>query len=74
MTNVKMSNGETYESVYEEAKNVKWIYGNDVSWDGSKYTLTNTIESAPLEWSSERSKIGQGYHYTCFTTEIVVVV
>jgi len=69
MTNIKMSNGETYESVYEEAKNVKWIYGNDVSWDRSKYTLTNTIESAPLEWSSERSKIGQGYHYTCFTTD-----
>ncbi len=68
MTNVKMSNGETYESLYEQAKNVKWIYGNDIVWDGTNYTLTNTIESNILNWSSDRTNLGKGYHYTCFTT------
>jgi len=69
MVNIRMSNGETYDSLYEQVQNIKWIYGNDVSWDGSKYTLISTIGSSPAEFNSEKSKIGQGYHYTCFTTE-----
>ena len=66
---VSMNNGETYDSLFSEAKTVNWIYGNDVTWDGSKYTLVNTMESKPIEWSndSERRKIAEKYHYTCLS-------
>jgi len=69
MTYLLMNNGETYDSLYEQAQNTKWKYGNDVEWDGSKYVLKNTMESSPLDWSSEKSNIGKGYHYTCFSLE-----
>ncbi len=69
MSYLAMNNGETYDSLYEQAKNTKWKYGNDVEWDGSKYILKNTMESSPLDWSSEKSNIGKGYHYTCFSLE-----
>jgi len=69
LESIKMNNGTTYNNLYEQAKNIKWIYGNDISWNGTSYTLTNTIESSIIEWESEKSKIGKGHHYTCFTTE-----
>ena len=67
---VLMDNGETYDSLYRQASEVKWVYGNDVSWDGSKYILVNTVESKPTEWFSDRNNlISQGYRYTCFSDE-----
>ena len=69
ISSVAMSNGETYESLYSQAENTNWIYGNDVSWDGSQYTLVDTIESKPMAWSnkSEREKLAEKYHYTCLS-------
>ncbi len=66
---VEMSNGETYESLLQEGKNKKWIYGNDVERDGSKYILKDTYESSPLDWSSDYKTIATKYHYSCFSTE-----
>jgi len=40
-----------------------YVYGNDVKWDGTKYTLVNTMTSS--SWSSDRITIGTSYHYTC---------
>lgn len=42
------------------------VYGNDVTWDGSKYTLVDTIESS--NWSSDRTNLAKKYHYTCLST------
>jgi len=68
MDYILMSQGETYETVSENSKNSKWIYGNDVVWDGTNYTLTNTLESSPVDWLIDNENIFKGYHYTCFTT------
>ena len=69
MLAMPMINGETYESLYSQAENTIWIFGNDVMWDGTKYTLVDTIESKPMEWKNDRSTIASRYHYTCFSTE-----
>ena len=44
-----------------------YIYGNDVSWDGEKYTLVDTFTSTAT-WNSDRKKIAKKYHYTCLNT------
>ena len=45
-----------------------WVYGNDVSWNGSSYTLLNTATSSPSNWSSDRLNIiGKGHRYTCLS-------
>ena len=65
---VSMSNGETYDSLIEEANQLTWVYGNDVTWNGSEYTLVDTVESKPMEWSTDRtSVVGNGHRYTCFS-------
>ncbi len=69
MRYVLMGNGETYDSLYEEGLNKKWIYGNDVIWDGSKYTLIDTYESSPLNLANDYKTIATKYHYSCFSTE-----
>ena len=67
---VKMTGGETYDSITEQLRNITWIYGNDVHWDGSKYTLVDTVKSSPINWNTDRtSKIGAGHRYTCLSTE-----
>ena len=45
----------------------KYIYGNDVTWDGTKYTLTDTYTSTS-GWSNDRTTAAKKYHYTCFNT------
>lgn len=42
------------------------VYGNNVTWDGSQYTLVDTIESS--NWSSDRTNLAKKYHYTCLST------
>ena len=42
------------------------VYGNDVVWDGSKYTLVDTIQSS--SWASDRTNLAKKYHYTCFSS------
>ena len=67
ITRISMSNGETYDSLYSKAKDVKWIYGNDVSWDGSQYTLVDTVERSPVNWNSDRLTLANRHHYTCLS-------
>lgn len=43
------------------------VYGNDVSWDGSKYTLLDTYISKKA-WGEESTTLSEKYHYTCLTT------
>lgn len=69
MNYIPMENGETYDSLYQESLDKKWIYGNDVEWDGSKYTLKDTYESSPINWKNDYKTIATRYHYTCFSTE-----
>ena len=66
---VTMNNGETYDSLYQEASEPTWIYGNDVEWTGSSYTLVDTVESKPINWSTDRtSVVGNGHRYTCLSS------
>ena len=44
-----------------------FIYGNDVVWDGTKYTLIDTFNSSEF-WSDVRTKVSSKYHYSCFNT------
>lgn len=44
-----------------------YIYGNDVTWDGTKYTLVDTYTST-CDWSTDRTTIAKKYHYTCLNT------
>ena len=42
-----------------------YIYGNDVAWDGTNYTLTgDTKESS--SWTTDYKTLATKYHYTCF--------
>ncbi len=68
MSYVEMSSGETYDSLYEEALNTPWIYGNDIEWDGSKYILKDTMESSPFNLDNDYKTIATRYHYTCLST------
>ncbi len=69
MSYIELSDGETAQSLYEEALNTPWIYGNDIEWDGSKYILKDTMENSPLNWKKDYKTIATRYHYTCFSTK-----
>ena len=45
----------------------KYVYGNDVTWDGTKYTLTDTYTSTS-GWPTDRTTVAKKYHYTCLNT------
>ncbi len=46
-----------------------YVYGNDVTWNGSSYTLMDTVTSSPLYWSGDRNSVVANKHrYTCFST------
>ena len=68
MNYVAMNNGETYDSLYTQANNLNWVYGNDVTWNGSRYTLVDTIESKPAEMANDKSTLAEKYHYTCLSS------
>lgn len=50
------------------SSNAKWVYGNDVEWDGSKYTLKDTMTSNTSNWATDYKTIATKYHYSCFST------
>ncbi len=64
---ISMTNGETYDSLYKNAADIKWVYGNDVIWDGTNYTLVDTVESSRINWSTDRINLTEKYHYTCMS-------
>ena len=51
-----------YELHYDSTYN--YLYGNDVSWDGTTYTLKDTFSSS--YWTNDRLDVAKKYHYTCF--------
>lgn len=53
---------ENYRIIYDDT--FGYMYGNDVIWDGTKYTLTDTYTSTS-GWSTDRTTAAKNYHYTC---------
>ena len=54
-----------YQITYDRTFN--FIYGNDVSWDGTKYTLLDTFISKN-DWRNSATTAAKKYHYTCLNT------
>lgn len=54
-------------TTFEYDNKYNYVYGSDVSWDGTKYTLVDTFVSKNL-WYGDRNTIGEKYHYTCLNT------
>ena len=67
-----LSNGETFENLYNEAFSKTWIYGNDVTYNSSTgmYTLQNIISLKPVEYGNNIDTVNSDtkYHYSCMTT------
>ena len=61
----QITSTSNYQLSYDRTFN--YIYGNDVSWDGSKYTLVDTFTSTNF-WSTDKTTLAKKYHYTCFNT------
>ena len=60
---------DSYPYIMFEKGDINYYYGNDVTWNGSSYTLVDTVTSSPVNWSSDRdSAIGNKHRYTCFST------
>ena len=60
-----MTSTDKYQITYDDT--FKYVYGNDVTWDGTKYTLTDTYTSTS-GWSTDRTTAAKKYHYTCLNT------
>ncbi len=63
---VEMSNGETYDSLYNQAENTTWEFGNDVTYneETEEYLLVDSIKIHPLNWSNEYKLVLNAHHYT----------
>ncbi len=46
-------------------ENPTYYYSNDVHWNGTSYELVEPVMST-RDWSNDRTKLANGYHYTCF--------
>lgn len=59
--------GDVYKLLIKNAADMigSYVYGNNIKWDGTRYTLTNTITSTGI-YENDYSKIANSYHYTCF--------
>lgn len=55
-----------YQAEYLET--IGFVYGNDVSWDGTNYTLVDTIKSNDGS-TTDRTNLETKYHYTCLDTD-----
>ena len=56
----------TYNSKSMSSITDAYVYGNDVTYTGGQYTLTDTITSS--DWSSIYNGGLNNNHYTCFST------
>ena len=59
-----ISDGETYDNLLNQAKQVKWKFGNSIDENGK---LKDVIEIPPIEWANYYNKISSN-HYTCFSS------
>ena len=64
MAQITTTSSKTYITYTET---IGLVFANDVSWDGTNYTLVDTIKSDD-GWSTDRTNILTRYHYTCLTT------
>ena len=55
-----------YNTMYYD-DSFKFVYGSDVSWDGSKYTLIDTFVSTKLV-QGDKDVLSKKYRYTCLNT------
>ena len=56
----------TYTSMSSTNRSTSYKYGNGVSWNGSSYTLTNTIDTTGT-WATDYNTLNNN-HYTCLNT------
>ena len=54
----------TRTSMSSTNRSTSYKYGNGVSWNGSSYTLTNTIDTTGT-WATDYNTLNNN-HYTCF--------
>lgn len=71
-----LTSTNNFQITYEKPFN--FAYGNDVSWDGTKYTLIDTFISKN-DWTTDRTTAAKKYHYTCFNlsgecTEVYYII
>lgn len=69
-TNSPAYSGYMYGTAYEDySKNMSgsgvYAYGNDISWDGEKYSLSEDMVLSS-NWNADRETLAKKYHYTCF--------
>ena len=69
MYSITMTNGDTYNSLWEQAENIKYVYGNDVEYSNGQYILVNKYESSPINNDTNTILGVNGYRYTCLSTE-----
>jgi len=62
---ITMSNGETYESLYDKAMNVEWYIGNSVDADGN---LTDVVAINPAKWIDTEYAKFDSHHYSCLSS------
>ena len=55
-----------YGSTSLSSQSATYLYGNSFSWDGTNYTLKDTMSSS--SWKSDYKTIATKYHYTCLNT------
>ena len=56
---------ENYRIIYDDT--FGYMYGNDVTWDGTNYTLVDTYTSIS-GWNIDKTALKKKYHYTCLNT------
>lgn len=58
--------GKLYKTntISKENLNKKYLFSNDVTWNGTKYTLVDTIETTG-DWTIDYTSVNNAHHYTC---------
>ena len=65
---IALSNGTSLSALQTQGNNTKWIFGNDVTWNGTTYTLKDTVSLTAISLPSKIAALTKGYNYTCFST------
>ena len=67
---ISLTDGETLDSLQQQADKVRWLYGKSVTYDAAtgNYTLNNTTESKHISLATNYSEIVNNYPYTCSST------
>lgn len=65
---ITLSNGTSLSALQTQGNNTKWIFGNDVTWNGTTYTLKDTVSLTAISLPSKIAALTKGYNYTCFST------